>query len=49
MAMPMAQGTRATVPLVTTFWRLVAASLPGPTIFSIGISASTAATISPPA
>jgi hypothetical protein len=46
--MPMATGTSATAPLLVAFWRLTAAS-PGPMIFSIGISAITAATMRPPA
>ena len=49
MAIPMATGTRATAPLLMAFWRLLAASLPGPMICSIGVATSTAATMSPPA
>jgi hypothetical protein len=49
MAIPIAMGTRATAPLLRAFWRLLAASLPGPMICSIGVVASTAATMRPPA
>ena len=46
--MPIATGTSAMAPLLTAFWRLLAA-LPGLMIASTGTSAIRAATISAPA
>ena len=49
MAIPIAIGTSATAPLVMAFCRLVDCRRPGRWILSISITASTAATMSPPA